>query len=576
MARQRTPEGPPPAPAVQKLRVRYAKRGRLRFSSTRDFARALERALRRADVPMAFSGGFHPHPLISYANAAPTGTASEAEYFEIRVTERVDPEAVRAALDEALPDGLDVVEVVEAGPGALADRLEGSEWRIVLRGVDPEPVADAVASYLACERAEATRTFKTGPRTFDTRGAVLDDGDPRGRRGGVCDTSGGRAAHHTVRTPRRHPDRTARSDRVLATGPTPGDPAGARASARRSCWGGRPVGRRQGRRRLRIGAAPPARAAPGQQSTSVRGAPRTIRSHHAVDEEPVRTDRPRCGRRHVGDERGRHGFRERSHHPRAAAGREAEAPPGDEEGRGCRGHSDGCRRGTGRRRGPLRRRRGRGPGRRRARAGRRGSGRGPRPGEAGAQARGKEGHPQEGGQDIRRGRAQNPPGELELPAPAPAPEEATAPTRSWTQKPTTKRTTPTRQPSRRCRASAWSSRRPNRWPHAGAGRPRRPRRRPSGPTTTRMPARRRPRPPRPPPRARQREPRPRTSGVARRSRARTTVTGAPAAAGAAAEDAVAAARATTTRAGRHPRTTRPAARRPATPAPPTPASRRRR
>ena len=98
MARQRTPEGPPPAPAVQKLRIRYAKRGRLRFSSTRDFSRALERALRRADVPMAFSAGFHPHPLISYANAAPTGTASEAEYFEIRVTERVDPEAVRAAL----------------------------------------------------------------------------------------------------------------------------------------------------------------------------------------------------------------------------------------------------------------------------------------------------------------------------------------------------------------------------------------------------------------------------------------------------------------------------------------------
>ena len=64
---------------VQRLRLRYAKRGRLRFSSTRDFQRALERALRRADVPMAFTAGFHPHPRISYANAAPTGTASEAE-----------------------------------------------------------------------------------------------------------------------------------------------------------------------------------------------------------------------------------------------------------------------------------------------------------------------------------------------------------------------------------------------------------------------------------------------------------------------------------------------------------------
>ena len=167
---RRTPARPggPEAP-----RIRYAKRGRLRFSSTRDFARALERALRRADVPMAFSGGFHPHPLISYANAAPTGTASEAEYFEIRVTERVDPEALRLALDEALPEGLDVVEVVQASPGALADRLEGSEWQIVVRGADPADVEDAVARYLACDVAETTRTFKTGPRTFDTRGAVL-------------------------------------------------------------------------------------------------------------------------------------------------------------------------------------------------------------------------------------------------------------------------------------------------------------------------------------------------------------------------------------------------------------------
>jgi len=102
------------APAVQRLRLQYAKRGRLRFSSARDFQRALARALRRAEIPMAYSAGFHPHPKISYANAAPTGVASEAEYVELAVTDRCDPEAVRRALDEALPPGLDVVAVVEA------------------------------------------------------------------------------------------------------------------------------------------------------------------------------------------------------------------------------------------------------------------------------------------------------------------------------------------------------------------------------------------------------------------------------------------------------------------------------
>lgn len=173
MARQRVPEGPPPVPAAQKLRVRYAKRGRLRFSSTRDFQRALERALRRAGVPMAFSAGFHPHPKVSYANAAPTGTASEAEYFEISVTERVDPESVRVALDEALPEGLDVLEVVEAGPGALADRLEASAWVMEFPGVSTEELRRAGDTLLAQERAEVTRMFKSGPKTFDVRSAVV-------------------------------------------------------------------------------------------------------------------------------------------------------------------------------------------------------------------------------------------------------------------------------------------------------------------------------------------------------------------------------------------------------------------
>jgi radical SAM-linked protein len=169
----RTPDGPPPAPAVQKLQIRYAKRGRLRFSSTRDFQRALERALRRAAVPMAFSAGFHPHPKISYANAAPTGTASEAEYFEISVTERVDLQQVRVALDEALPEGLDVLEVVEATSGALADRLQASDWSMEFRGMPVTNLVQAAERLLALERVEVTRVMKKGPRTFDVRGAVV-------------------------------------------------------------------------------------------------------------------------------------------------------------------------------------------------------------------------------------------------------------------------------------------------------------------------------------------------------------------------------------------------------------------
>ncbi|MCU1537172.1 MAG: hypothetical protein JWP82_1523 [Humibacillus sp.] len=172
-ARQRVPEGPTPDPAVQKLRIRYTKRGRLRFTSSRDFQRALERALRRADVPMAFSAGFHPHPKISYANAASTGTASEAEYVEISVTQRVEPESVRVALDEALPPGIDVLTVVEAAPGALADLLQASDWLLEFGGVEVEALRASVEVLLARDTAEVTRMMKSGPRTFDVRSAVL-------------------------------------------------------------------------------------------------------------------------------------------------------------------------------------------------------------------------------------------------------------------------------------------------------------------------------------------------------------------------------------------------------------------
>src|SRR4051794_29874104 len=125
---------------------------------------------------MAYSAGFHPHPKISFANAAPTGTASEAEYVELALAERCDPEAVRLALDSSLPDGLDVLVVVEAAAGALADRLEASEWLVALPGTDEAAVARAVQGFLAAERLDVERLTKNGPRSLDARGPVVSLG----------------------------------------------------------------------------------------------------------------------------------------------------------------------------------------------------------------------------------------------------------------------------------------------------------------------------------------------------------------------------------------------------------------
>ncbi|MER5291344.1 TIGR03936 family radical SAM-associated protein [Streptomyces pharetrae] len=157
---------------MQRIRLRYTKRGRLRFTSHRDFQRAFERALRRADVPMAYSAGFTPHPKVSYANAAPTGTGSEAEYLEIALTQPRDPQRLRELLDESLPPGLDIVDAVEARTSGLADRLTASVWELRLDGVEPADAARAVAAFNAAEAVEVQRLTKNGMRTFDARPAV--------------------------------------------------------------------------------------------------------------------------------------------------------------------------------------------------------------------------------------------------------------------------------------------------------------------------------------------------------------------------------------------------------------------
>jgi hypothetical protein len=197
------PAGPPPAPVAQRLVIRYAKRGRMRFASHRDIARAVERGVRIAGLPIAYSAGFSPHPRISYAGGAQTGTASEAEYLEIALTAQCAAAEVQDRLNAALPSGIDVIDVFEmtsaplaglagapGGPGRPpaaaghaaaappagrldALRLEASDWEVVLPGVAPADAARAVEVFLAAGSAEVERLTSKGTRRLDARAAVV-------------------------------------------------------------------------------------------------------------------------------------------------------------------------------------------------------------------------------------------------------------------------------------------------------------------------------------------------------------------------------------------------------------------
>ena len=143
------------------------------FLSHRDIARSFERAVRRAGLPVAHSHGFNPHPRLSWVGAAPTGAASEAEYVEIGLTEAVDPATMMAALDAALPDGLDVVDAALAEGSALADRIDASIWRIELPGVTPAGLQSALAALLARDSVVVERVTPSGRRQIDVRAALV-------------------------------------------------------------------------------------------------------------------------------------------------------------------------------------------------------------------------------------------------------------------------------------------------------------------------------------------------------------------------------------------------------------------
>lgn len=197
-------------PVTVRLTVRYAKRGRMRFASHRDVARAVERGVRRAGLPVAYSAGFTPHPKISYAGAAPTGTASEAEYLEISLTEACAASEVRDRLDAALPDGIDVIDVIE-GPAALAGlQLEASHWQAVLPGIQPEDASRAVDAFLARDSLEVERLTAKGSRRVDARAAVITIETDR------CAADTQAAGNATLRMVVRHVMPAVRPDDILA------------------------------------------------------------------------------------------------------------------------------------------------------------------------------------------------------------------------------------------------------------------------------------------------------------------------------------------------------------------------
>lgn len=167
-----------------KVRLRFSKLGKVRFTSHRDTARIWERALRRAALPVSYSEGFSPHPRLSFGLALSTGHESLGEYLDVDLdlpASAVDLDDVVARFDPALPAGSPLprgfavqgAAVVVPGTPSLQEAVTSCTWRLEVTGAHPGVVGAAVEQLLGADQLVVTRERKGKDVAEDLRPALL-------------------------------------------------------------------------------------------------------------------------------------------------------------------------------------------------------------------------------------------------------------------------------------------------------------------------------------------------------------------------------------------------------------------
>lgn len=160
---------------MAKIRLEVTKGEEVRFISHLDYASAMERAVRRASLPAAYSEGFNPHMKLAFASALAVGVTSEAEYMDIELTEDIEPTEVSRRLREVLPPGIvakRAVQMPERTPALMAIVNLASYMIQVAETASPDLVAQIEASVTAFNAAEAviyTRHTPKGKREINVK-----------------------------------------------------------------------------------------------------------------------------------------------------------------------------------------------------------------------------------------------------------------------------------------------------------------------------------------------------------------------------------------------------------------------
>lgn len=154
-----------------KIWLKFGKTERLRYVSHLDLQRFMQRALNRTDLPIAWSQGFNPHPLMSFGSAMAMGWTSEYEVLEIRMAKDVSAEETAKQMSAALPPDLPVLSarVLDDRKSAPMALLRAADYMIAVEGPDGAKIVSQIDDYMAMEHVMAMRKTKTGEKEADIR-----------------------------------------------------------------------------------------------------------------------------------------------------------------------------------------------------------------------------------------------------------------------------------------------------------------------------------------------------------------------------------------------------------------------
>jgi len=156
--------------------IRFGKQPRLRFISHLDLQRFFQRAVNRTGLPIAYSQGFNPHPVMSFGSALALGWTSEYEVIDIKLSAPMGRKRTEEAVRLALPDDLPVLEVRmidDKHPAPMA-LVRMSDYSVHLEGEGANQVIATIPEFLGRESVTAVKKTKSGEKEINARPMVLE------------------------------------------------------------------------------------------------------------------------------------------------------------------------------------------------------------------------------------------------------------------------------------------------------------------------------------------------------------------------------------------------------------------